>query len=270
MLYRLCCYYSICASLALALETCPLTGSRSGSQVYAQVQLIEHFRSRPGYAMVGIMGQLPSTEHIPETMENVQGEIFRHARIITEIASLTYDDFQKCIRDLNVLSKQCTDPNGKLLVFAVKKGTDSTVLWKGTVRIACVKIDPVTKQIDTYRLLNLSEFLKVFNTLQCQFTAAQQSSTNERVLQESMSSSTLAGGYDAQNQMKQLTATMLLEEVDHVTSPPGERLNECCICLERKPDKNLSKLEPAQHTCHTPYRQRKDKEIIIILQSNGM
>jgi len=53
------------------------------------------------------------------------------------------------------------DSNGKQLVFAVKKGTDSTLLWKGTVRIACVKLDPVTKKVDTYRFLNLSEFLRV-------------------------------------------------------------------------------------------------------------
>ena len=32
------------------------------------------------------------------------------------------------------------DANGKQLVFAVKKGTDSTALWKGTVRVACVKV----------------------------------------------------------------------------------------------------------------------------------
>ena len=35
---------------------------------------------------------------------------------------------------------QFLDANGKQLVFAVKKGTDSTALWKGTVRVACVKV----------------------------------------------------------------------------------------------------------------------------------
>lgn len=64
-------------------------------------------------------------------------------------------------------------------MFAVKKGTDSTVLWKGTVKIACVKLDPQTKVIESYRLLNLNQFLKVFKTLQCQLTAALQSSQNE-------------------------------------------------------------------------------------------
>jgi hypothetical protein len=53
------------------------------------------------------------------------------------------------------------DNNGRQLVFAVKKGTDSTLLWKGTVRIACVKIDPITNKIDAYRLLTLREFFRV-------------------------------------------------------------------------------------------------------------
>ena len=58
-------------------------------------------------------------------------------------------------------SRRCTDCNNKQLVFVVKKGTDSTLLWKGTVRIACVKVDLVTRKVETHRLLNLSEFLKV-------------------------------------------------------------------------------------------------------------
>lgn len=53
------------------------------------------------------------------------------------------------------------DAQGNQLVFAVKKGTDSTVLWKGMVRIACVKLDPQKKKIEAYRLLNLNQFLRV-------------------------------------------------------------------------------------------------------------
>ncbi|KAJ9585215.1 hypothetical protein L9F63_002978 [Diploptera punctata] len=183
------------------------------------------------------MGQSSSSESvIPETVENIQEEIVRHARIFSEIAALTYEDFQSCLGKLNTLSRQCTDSNGKQLVFAVKKGTDSTLLWKGTVRIACVKLDPVTKKVETYRLLNLSEFLKVFKTLQCQLTAAQQSSQQSET-----------EGATALDK-KLLTATMLLEEVDNVTVCPGERLTECCICLERKPDVML----PCAHSYCMP------------------
>ncbi|PSN53610.1 RING finger protein 141 [Blattella germanica] len=179
------------------------------------------------------MGQSTSSENvIPETVENIQEEIVRHARVFSEIAALTYEDFQACLGKLNTLSKQCTDSSGRQLIFAVKKGTDSTLLWKGTVRIACVKIDPITKKVDTYRLLNLSEFLRVFKTLQCQLAAAQQSTHKE------------AAGSSAEARL--LTATMLLEEVDLATG--SERLNECCICLERRPDVML----PCAHSYCMP------------------
>ena len=45
--------------------------------------------------------------------------------------------------DLNEISSHFLDANGKQLVFAVKKGTDSTALWKGTVRVACVKVSDI-------------------------------------------------------------------------------------------------------------------------------
>lgn len=46
--------------------------------------------------------------------------------------------------DLNEISSHFLDANGKQLVFAVKKGTDSTALWKGTVRVACVKVSKIS------------------------------------------------------------------------------------------------------------------------------
>ncbi|PNF28531.1 hypothetical protein B7P43_G14334 [Cryptotermes secundus] len=203
------------------------------------------------------MGQAESSDNvIPETVESIQEDICRHARLFSDIAGLTYEDFQSSLAKLNTLSKQCVDNNGRRLVFAVKKGTDSSLLWKGTVRIACVKVDPITKKIDTYRLLNLSEFLRVFRTLQCQLAAAQQSShlentSNSSSSEVSASSSTGDSSLPVTMDKKLLTASMLLEEVDSSTgccSGAGERLNECCICLERKPDVML----PCAHSYCMP------------------
>ena len=53
---------------------------------------------------------------------------------------LSYDVFLSTITEVNKISGHFLDTNGKQLVFAVKKGTDSSFLWKATVRIACVKI----------------------------------------------------------------------------------------------------------------------------------
>lgn len=77
-------------------------------------------------------------------------------------------------------SNKCLDVGGKQLVFAVKKGTTSTLLWKGTVRIACIKVDPETYKVDSFRLLNLIEFLKVLKTLQCQLSIAEQTQRYRR------------------------------------------------------------------------------------------
>lgn len=53
-----------------------------------------------------------------------------------------------------------------MTIFAVKKGSDTSFLWKATVRIACVKCDPTTNKIDCYKMLNVKQFLTVFNTFQ--------------------------------------------------------------------------------------------------------
>lgn len=75
---------------------------------------------------------------------------------------------------LFVRSQKYLDANGKQLIFAVRKGTDSSIVWKATVQIACVKVDPETNKIDSYRLLSLPEFLKVFKTLTSQYSAIDQ------------------------------------------------------------------------------------------------
>lgn len=147
------------------------------------------------------MGQSSSNateKFIPGTVDIVHEEIYRHARFISEIALLSYDDFLSDLGKLNKLSvfsncsvlgtvwwvyfwhfiyrsQKCLDTGGQKIIFAVKKGTDKTVLWKGTVRIACVKLDPETKKVHSYRLLSLVEFLRVLKTLQCQLSAVEQS-----------------------------------------------------------------------------------------------
>ncbi|KAK6626016.1 hypothetical protein RUM43_006320 [Polyplax serrata] len=237
-----------------------------------------------------------SMDHIiPETVSVIQDEVIRQARVLTEIAVLSYEDFQQSLTQLNELCKKMTDINGKQLLFAVKKGTDSTVLWKGTVKIACIKLDPETKVIESHRLFNLNQFLKIFKTLECQLIAAQQSSQKEKLKTTSNSvndakdsehfscksstSSSVSSSDSSYNEnssdnsssvstatpeketpmseidlsrkrpndiklkdtkMKKFTASMLLEEVDNLANRIPDKLEECSICLERKPDVMLS------------------------------
>lgn len=64
----------------------------------------------------------------------------------------------------------------KGLVFAVKKGTDATPLWKATLQIACVTVVPETREVESYRLLSLEQFLNVFNTIKLQYSVMKQDS----------------------------------------------------------------------------------------------
>ena len=72
-------------------------------------------------------------------------------------------------------SKKYLDSSGNRLLFAVKKGTYSTVLWKVSIQVACVKIHTETNVISTYRLFNLKEFLQIFQTLKSQYAAIEDS-----------------------------------------------------------------------------------------------
>jgi len=112
---------------------------------------------------------------LTSTLDLFQGEVLRQTRSYKEIAGLSYEEFLDYIQDLNEISSHFLDANGKQLVFAVKKGTDSTALWKGTVRVACVKVEASTKAVDSYRLLTLKQFLSVFKSLQTQTAAIKDS-----------------------------------------------------------------------------------------------
>ena len=74
-----------------------------------------------------------------------------------KISATSYPAFLASVQELNTISEHFLDSNGKQLVFAVKKGTDSTILWKATVRVAAVKVDSATKAIDSYRCLSLKQ-----------------------------------------------------------------------------------------------------------------
>lgn len=51
------------------------------------------------------MGQASSISDtfIPDTVDTVHYEVKKHAKILSEIGTLTYDDFQKCLAELNQL-----------------------------------------------------------------------------------------------------------------------------------------------------------------------
>uniref|UniRef100_U5EX62 RING finger protein 141 n=1 Tax=Corethrella appendiculata TaxID=1370023 RepID=U5EX62_9DIPT len=197
------------------------------------------------------MGQNASIpEIIPDTVDLVQFEVKKQAKIFSEISSLSYEDFLKCLSELNDLSRKCLDPQGKQLVFVVKKGTDSSLLWKGTVRIACVKIDPQTKKIDSYKLLTLKKFLQVFQVFQTNIHSMIASEQHRLNSPTSSPSRCFGGGVvgnsSGSSAANDLTASILMDHLDNIScstsSSSGsgaEEITECCICLDRKPQVSL-------------------------------
>ncbi|KAF7271935.1 hypothetical protein GWI33_015233 [Rhynchophorus ferrugineus] len=128
------------------------------------------------------------------------------------IYSLRHEEFLDLLFEINNFSKRSLTTDGHQLVFAVKKDTDTTVFWKATVQIACAKVDTATKKVLSYRLLTLSEFLKVFKNFQCQTSAVVESK-------------------------KQMNLADILENVD--LGACSDSLDDCVICFERKPDLTL-------------------------------
>jgi len=191
------------------------------------------------------------SEAISYSIGKIQGELIRQTRSYKEIANVTYEDFLQNISEINEISGHFLDANGKRLVFAVKKGTDTTALWKATVRVACVKVDAESKSVDSLRLLNLKQFLAVHRSIQSQTLVLNQDaevgtssnpSTPKRTIPqlqdggEAVKEASIGGGpplaiAHAQTKPFSFSHSMILDEALEGTS-----LEECCVCLERKPD----------------------------------
>ncbi len=131
----------------------------------------DSFDESPYLGPSGLDLGLQNATSISQGLSQLQGEVRRQARSLQQVSNITYDSFLSSISDLNEISSHFLDSNGKQLVFAVKKGSDSSFLWKATVRIACVKIDSSSKNIDSYRCLNLKQYLRVYNSLKTQSAA---------------------------------------------------------------------------------------------------
>jgi len=117
------------------------------------------------------------------------------------------------------------------MVFAVKKGTDSTLFWKATVRVACVKLDANSKQVDSYRCYNLKQYLRVYNSLKAQTAAV--TGFDLKTEKESVVDGAGALEEPAKPRVIELN-TSIVDQIANDIDPNS--LEECTICLERKPD----------------------------------
>ena len=170
-----------------------------------------------------------SSISVSQGLSQLQGEVLRQTRSLQQVNHLTYEVFLSTITELNDISGHFLDANGKQLVFAVKKGTDASFLWKATVRIACVKLDAESKNIDSYRCLNLKQYMRVYNSLKAQ-SAAVKDGFKEK---DQKSGEDTSDGGASHKEFEIVDAKALLDEL---SDADPNSLDECCICLERKPD----------------------------------
>ncbi|XP_065158553.1 RING finger protein 141-like [Atheta coriaria] len=170
------------------------------------------------------MGQQSSNIHdIVDSIKTICSDVHASSSIADEFLTITYDEFKEKLKDFNKLSNQCLDSTGNKLLFIIKKGTEEHLFWKVTIRIACVKVDPKTQKIHSFKLIDLRKFLQIYRTLKVQKEIADESK------QHDLTVSTIYNN---------------LEEIAGRSDEDVESATECCICLERKPDISL----PCAHT----------------------
>ncbi|XP_076036275.1 RING finger protein 141-like isoform X3 [Oratosquilla oratoria] len=196
---------------------------------------------------MGQKGSIPIEENLQYLHDQLMTQAGADHDIATT-ATLTYDHFLSYITKLNHICSEYKDSEGQVLVFAVKKGTDSTIFWKATVRIACVKLHTESNSVRSYRLLNIRQFLQVFRRITYECTGGtggdeQSSQHSNRPTQvpptlaasmvlggmEDHSSSSCGSSNGSRNMPEGAVASQTNQEL-------GASLEECCICLERKPD----------------------------------
>lgn len=51
------------------------------------------------------------------------------------------------------------------MVFAIHKGHCIQLIWKATVKIACVSVNPESRKISQIKWINLKQYLHLFNTM---------------------------------------------------------------------------------------------------------
>ncbi|KAK4314744.1 hypothetical protein Pmani_013995 [Petrolisthes manimaculis] len=204
------------------------------------------------------MGQ-SSSNPLRENLESLHSQLMKHAGADYDIATtttLTYDQFLGYITQLNHICREYEDEAKQVLVFAVKKGTDSTIFWKATVRIACVKLSTDNNKVQSYRLLNIRQFLQVFRRITYECTGGTLGDMEGIIATEETTD--VRGECGTNNSVvpvpPTMAASMVLGGMREVAASGGgtaasggsggggggggggTSLDECVICLERRPD----------------------------------
>ncbi|KAG8176663.1 hypothetical protein JTE90_029310 [Oedothorax gibbosus] len=190
------------------------------------------------------MGQSVSNQ-----LETFKDDVVKEAHNIKEIIDISHEEFLEKIKEVNSICLNSVECQEKKMHFFIKKGSDSTFLWKQTVRINCIRVnnagglnvvfgdatyDEETlekilaaggQEVEEYKLLTLGQFLLAHKMILYHYSCMQ----DPAKCSPGTASSQLEQG-------KTLSTSMIL---DKVTSEPLSDTDECIICMERKPEVTL-------------------------------
>ncbi|BFZ05010.1 hypothetical protein BsWGS_08049 [Bradybaena similaris] len=171
------------------------------------------------------MGQTPSTSE--GDLGQLHSKLVAHFDIIRSLATVTHPELMECIEELNIVTRSFTDKAGKQLRFVIKKGSDASFLWKGTIRIRCLKINTNTNVIESSRLLTLRQFVVIYKEI------LEQVSTLSSPPQET-STESYPSQKPSASRIDELTASAFFPLPDKTDEGEEDTENECCVCMDRK------------------------------------
>ncbi|XP_055926232.1 RING finger protein 141-like isoform X2 [Argiope bruennichi] len=193
-----------------------------------------------------VMGQT-ITNHI----EELKDDVMKEAHIFKEVIDITHEDFLQKVREVNKICYNLIQCEGRCLRFFIKKNTDSTFLWKQTVKIACMRVNITedsaalfcdesvdeeslsnilaisNKEIEVHKLLSLRQFLLAYNMI----------IYHSSCIQKGDESSSEARNNEC-SAVRPISTSMLLNKIINETDIETDT-EECIICMERKPEITL-------------------------------
>ncbi|XP_077516800.1 RING finger protein 141-like isoform X3 [Amblyomma americanum] len=144
---------------------------------------------------------------------------FRHTQVFGEITTLTFERFLAKVDELNDICQYLVDTKNRRLIFEVHSSSDTPVLWKSEVRVSCKRVPVGSAEEEASRFLTLRQFLHTYHTIKAYYTAA-------------------VAACGASPAASDMGASALFSGVLG-SSGSGAELEECCICMEHRPEVTL-------------------------------
>lgn len=137
------------------------------------------------------------------------------------------------------------------MVFAIHKSSYVQWLWKATIKIACVSINPDSRKISQIKLINLKQFLHVFNTMVMNLEAILASEEHQK---------------SASSSPNLYPETFLNQLNDPKFNFDSSTDDDCIICMERKPEVILTCLHSYCALCIEQWNETGNKSCPVCSQ----